>query len=191
MRSSQCFAKPVCVHAQSRATLCNPVKHQALPSVEFSRQEHWNGLPVPTPGKELDLCLLCLRHWRADSLSPCYLGSLVLKKKKKRTNPGWLPDSALICKELGHHHPHPYSKKNLDKLKTNLFWDPSENWFHRVNHHCEIWTYSQRWDLPTPSKSYRSQKLTVTLNANSDDLLAAEWADDGLACGWEIMGTQS
>ena len=24
----------------------------------------------------------------------------------------------MICKEIGHHHPHPYSKKNLDKLKN-------------------------------------------------------------------------
>ena len=37
---------------QSRPTLCDPmnVAHQALLSMGFSRQEHWNGLPFPSPG---------------------------------------------------------------------------------------------------------------------------------------------
>ena len=26
------------------------VAHQALPSMEFSRQEYWSGLPFPSPG---------------------------------------------------------------------------------------------------------------------------------------------
>ena len=33
------------------------VAHQAPPSMEFSRQEYWTGLPFPTPG---DLHLLAL-----------------------------------------------------------------------------------------------------------------------------------
>ena len=38
--------------AQSCLTLCDPrtVAHQAPPSVEFSRQEYWSGLPFPSPG---------------------------------------------------------------------------------------------------------------------------------------------
>ena len=38
--------------AQSCPTLCDPwtVAHQAPPSVGFSRQEYWNGLPLPSPG---------------------------------------------------------------------------------------------------------------------------------------------
>ena len=38
--------------AQSCPTLCNPwtVAHQALPSMGFSRQEYWSGLPFPSPG---------------------------------------------------------------------------------------------------------------------------------------------
>ena len=43
----------MCVHAraQSCPTLCHPwtIAHQAL-SMEFSRQEYWNGLPCPSPG---------------------------------------------------------------------------------------------------------------------------------------------
>ena len=37
--------------AQPCRTLCNPwtVAHQALPSMGFSRQEYWSGLPFPPP----------------------------------------------------------------------------------------------------------------------------------------------
>ena len=35
---------------QSCPTLCDPVAaHQALLSLGFSRQEHWSGLPFPSP----------------------------------------------------------------------------------------------------------------------------------------------
>ena len=36
---------------QSCPTLCDPIdgSHQAPPSLGFSRQEHWNGLPFPSP----------------------------------------------------------------------------------------------------------------------------------------------
>ena len=37
---------------QSCPTLCDPwtLAHQAPLSMEFSRQEYWNGLPFPSPG---------------------------------------------------------------------------------------------------------------------------------------------
>ena len=40
---------------QSCPTLCDPIdgSHQAPPSLGFSRQEHWNGLPFPSPVKVL------------------------------------------------------------------------------------------------------------------------------------------
>ena len=39
---------------QSSPTLCNPktAAHQAPPSLGFSRQEHWSGLPFPSPMHE-------------------------------------------------------------------------------------------------------------------------------------------
>ena len=37
---------------QSCPTLCNPIAHQAPPSLGFSRQEHWSGLPFPSPMHE-------------------------------------------------------------------------------------------------------------------------------------------
>ena len=42
-----------CLVAQSYPTeSCNlwTVAHQASPSMEFSRQEYWSGLPFPSPG---------------------------------------------------------------------------------------------------------------------------------------------
>ena len=41
-----------CVCAQSCLTICDlmAATHQAPLSMEFSRQEHWNGLPCPPPG---------------------------------------------------------------------------------------------------------------------------------------------
>ena len=40
--------------AQLCPTLCDPMDsslHQAPPSMGFSRQEYWSGLPFPSPGK--------------------------------------------------------------------------------------------------------------------------------------------
>ena len=39
---------------QSCLTLCDPTygSHQASPSLEFSRQEHWSGVPFPSPMHE-------------------------------------------------------------------------------------------------------------------------------------------
>ena len=39
---------------QSCPTLCDPwtAAHQASPSMGFSRQEHWSGLPFPSPMHE-------------------------------------------------------------------------------------------------------------------------------------------
>ena len=39
---------------QSCPTLCDPIDgaHQAPPSLGFSRQEHWSGLPFPSPMHE-------------------------------------------------------------------------------------------------------------------------------------------
>ena len=48
--SMLCYAKSL----QSCPTLCDPIhgSHQAPPSLGFSRQEHWSGLPFPSPMHE-------------------------------------------------------------------------------------------------------------------------------------------
>ena len=46
---------------QSCPTLCDPMTaaHQALPSLGFSRQEHWSGLPFPSPVCESEVAQSC------------------------------------------------------------------------------------------------------------------------------------
>ena len=40
----------LCLAAQSCLTLCNPMDYsQAPPSMGFSRQEYWRGVPLPSP----------------------------------------------------------------------------------------------------------------------------------------------
>ena len=63
--SSKIFSYPLFFSASSAAakslqlypTLCDPIDtaHQAPPSLGFSRQEHWSGLPFPSPGNLLNL----------------------------------------------------------------------------------------------------------------------------------------
>ena len=47
-------AAAVAKSLQSRPTLCDPIdgSHQAPPSLGFSRQEYWSGLPLPSPMHE-------------------------------------------------------------------------------------------------------------------------------------------
>ena len=47
--------------------------------MEFSGQEHWSGLPFPSPGVfPTQGSNLCLLHWQADSLLLSHQGSLSL-----------------------------------------------------------------------------------------------------------------
>ena len=64
-------------------TLCNPwtVAYQAPPSMEFSRQEYWCGLPFPSPGELPDPGIKpSSPTWQADALpiEPPY--AKILKK---------------------------------------------------------------------------------------------------------------
>ena len=57
--------------AQSCLTLCDPMggDHQAPPSMEFSRQGYWSGLPFPSPGDLPDPGIEPgSPAWRADAL---------------------------------------------------------------------------------------------------------------------------
>ena len=40
----------LCLATQSCPTLCNPIAVRLLCPWGFSRQEHWSGLPFPSPG---------------------------------------------------------------------------------------------------------------------------------------------
>ena len=50
-----CGAAAAAKSHQSCPTLCDPIDgtQQAPPSLGFSRQEYWSGLPFPSPSKEL------------------------------------------------------------------------------------------------------------------------------------------
>ena len=45
-----------------RVRLCDPIDsaHQAPTSLGFSRQEHWSGLPFPSPMRESEITQSCL-----------------------------------------------------------------------------------------------------------------------------------
>ena len=79
----------VCVHTrllQSCPTLCNPMDYscQVSLSMGFSRQEHWSGLPYPSPG---DL---------PQGLIPHLPASLALQVDSSPTEPPGKPNVSLL-----------------------------------------------------------------------------------------------
>ena len=61
-----------CLVAKSCLTLCHPMDCSPPGSMEFSKQEYWNGLPFPSPGGSSQsrdqICISCigrqfLYHW--------------------------------------------------------------------------------------------------------------------------------
>ena len=54
--NTQNFLKVKVLVTQLCPTFCNPMdcSHQASLSMEFSRQEYWSGLPLPSPGDRRD-----------------------------------------------------------------------------------------------------------------------------------------
>ena len=58
--------KRVCAQFLGHVRLCDPTDctaHQAPPSLGFSRQEHWSGLPLPPPGMEPASRVSCIGRW--------------------------------------------------------------------------------------------------------------------------------
>ena len=51
-----CFMPYVCIFVGVESLICvsfvtpSTIAHQAPPSMEFSKQEYWSGLPFPSPG---------------------------------------------------------------------------------------------------------------------------------------------
>ena len=82
----------VCVHVRTSMHSCIQLfatpwtaVYQAPLSMGFSNQEYWSGLPFPSPGilptQGWNPHLLCLLHWKVDSLPPAPPGkpSLLLQ----------------------------------------------------------------------------------------------------------------
>ena len=69
--------------------------HQALPSLGFSRQEHWSGLPFPS----LNLFNFALNsHWSTVHPSHLITSSTVKDLPWVSPPPGSLPSSGLVAK---------------------------------------------------------------------------------------------
>ena len=71
--------------AQSCPTLSDPMdcSHQAPPSMGFSRQEYWSGVPLPAPLHDLDNHNGVITHLEPDILEcevKCALGSITRNK---------------------------------------------------------------------------------------------------------------
>ena len=71
-----------CLVAKSHSTLCNPMDYNRF--MEFFRQEYWSGfhllLWVIFLTQRLNLHLLHLLNWQADSLPPGHVGSPTVMK---------------------------------------------------------------------------------------------------------------
>ena len=82
-------------------------KNQTPLSMEFFRQEYWSRLPLPPPGifpiQGLNLHLLHLLHWQADSLALCHLreGKTPWAKIREELYPPPNPPSASSLKRQG------------------------------------------------------------------------------------------
>ena len=74
------------------------IAHQAPPSMGFSRQKYWSGLPCHLQGifltQRLSPCLLCLLHWQVGSLPVAPPGKplnlLYYLSTNKDLQMGWL-----------------------------------------------------------------------------------------------------
>ena len=98
------------------------VAHQAPLSKEVSRQEHWSGLPIPTPGDlpnpgiKLTSLASCLLHWQVDYLPWPYLGSPINASV-------WPLRFTCRCSSFVKYLFHHYSKlKEEAPMNYNLAW---------------------------------------------------------------------
>ena len=90
---------------QSCPTLCDPRgAHQAPPSLGFSRQEHWSGLPFPSPGDPPD-----------PGVKP---GSPALQADSLPSLP------------RGHNSAPNSLEKDLEKASTVKWWETKSMWPH-------------------------------------------------------------
>ena len=72
--------------AQSCPTLCDPwtVAHQAPPSMGFSRQEYWSGVPFPSPREKASVWYFSFHLSRRWALTARWMGRAMTTRQVKR-----------------------------------------------------------------------------------------------------------
>ena len=121
-----CVYVCACMHAQLCLTFCDPwtITHQAPLSMEFSRQEYWSWLVLPTP--------VHLPHPKIKPTSPVSPVSLPLSHQQGLFSSSFLTQAAPV------------------KYKTQS--KPSGNAVERMNNVINMWMklYSINWLLIIP-----------------------------------------
>ena len=121
-----CVYVCACMHAQLCLTFCDPwtITHQAPLSLEFSRQEYWSWLVLPTP--------VHLPHPKIKPTSPVSPVSLPLSHQQGLFSSSFLTQAAPV------------------KYKTQS--KPSGNAVERMNNVINMWMklYSINWLLIIP-----------------------------------------
>ena len=116
----------VCSVAQFCLTSVTPwtVACQVSLSMEFSRQEQWKELPFPTPGDipspEIELRLLCLLHWQANSLPLAPPGSPKISLNSSRFMVNNFYSLCIFMKRVGYFQNAVYNLHDLSKLYMSV-----------------------------------------------------------------------
>ena len=123
----------MCVHAQSCPTLCDPMdcSHQASRSMGSPRQEHWTGLPFPSPG---DL--------PNPGIKP---GSPALQVDSLLSEPPGKPLKALCARAHTHTHTHTHTPNKTLWKRPNLQIVRNISSWQRGGADCGVRIKEGRW----------------------------------------------
>ena len=97
-----CFLLSAAAKSLSRVRLCatpQTAAHQAPPSMGFSKQEYWSGVPLPSPSSSLNSC--CWFHFGKTALLRYILHIILFTHLKCVINPLFFSPFSGLC---DHHH---------------------------------------------------------------------------------------
>ena len=107
---------------QSCPTLCDPIDgaHQAPPSLGFSRQEHWSGLPFPSPEMSFETALSLHAGSQPPPLQIWFLSSYSFSLAGNSSHiPRWGKPSICHRKFL-----YKYIKVTVENIQPLILWVP-------------------------------------------------------------------